>query len=85
MESNCPFAPPVREFLTYLRVEAGLAAATLDAYGRDLRGLMDGLRAAFGTLCTPENPLGAPMVSSEGACAAYFNYGRLRQVTGSKA
>jgi hydrogenase expression/formation protein HypD len=29
---------------------------------------------AFGTLCTPENPLGAPMVSSEGACAAYFHY-----------
>ena len=34
---------------------------------------------AFGTLCTPERPLGAPMVSSEGACAAYFNYGRLRR------
>ena len=33
---------------------------------------------AFGTLCTPSRPLGAPMVSSEGACAAYFNYGRLR-------
>jgi hydrogenase expression/formation protein HypD len=31
---------------------------------------------AFGTACTPEHPLGAPMVSSEGACAAYFNYGR---------
>jgi hydrogenase expression/formation protein HypD len=31
---------------------------------------------AFGTLCTPENPLGAPMVSSEGACAAYYRYGR---------
>jgi hydrogenase expression/formation protein HypD len=34
---------------------------------------------AFGTLCTPSRPLGAPMVSSEGACAAYFNYGRLRR------
>jgi hydrogenase expression/formation protein HypD len=32
--------------------------------------------AAFGTKCTPENPLGAPMVSSEGACAAYYHYGR---------
>jgi len=32
---------------------------------------------AFGTACTPERPLGAPMVSSEGACAAYYNYGRL--------
>ena len=28
----------------------------------------------FGTVCTPEHPLGAPMVSSEGACAAYFQY-----------
>jgi hydrogenase expression/formation protein HypD len=31
---------------------------------------------AFGTRCTPETPLGAPMVSSEGACAAYYLYGR---------
>ncbi|MBS1696655.1 MAG: hydrogenase formation protein HypD [Actinobacteria bacterium] len=33
--------------------------------------------AAFGTLCTPRNPLGATMVSSEGACAAYYLYRRL--------
>ena len=33
---------------------------------------------AFGTRCTPEHPLGAPMVSSEGACAAYYRYRRLR-------
>jgi hydrogenase expression/formation protein HypD len=31
---------------------------------------------AFGHDCTPERPLGAPMVSSEGACAAYHRYGR---------
>jgi hydrogenase expression/formation protein HypD len=31
---------------------------------------------AFGTRCTPEKPLGAPMVSSEGACAAYYRYRR---------
>jgi hydrogenase expression/formation protein HypD len=31
---------------------------------------------AFGTLCTPQRPLGATMVSSEGACAAYYLYGR---------
>jgi hydrogenase expression/formation protein HypD len=31
---------------------------------------------AFGKQCTPEHPLGATMVSSEGACAAYYNYGR---------
>ncbi len=30
----------------------------------------------FGTACTPERPLGAPMVSSEGACAAYYLYGK---------
>lgn len=32
--------------------------------------------SAFGKQCTPERPLGAPMVSSEGACAAYFRYAR---------
>jgi hydrogenase expression/formation protein HypD len=32
--------------------------------------------AAFGRECTPRHPLGATMVSSEGACAAYYNYGR---------
>ena len=31
---------------------------------------------AFGTLCTPQNPLGATMVSSEGACSAYYRYAR---------
>lgn len=31
---------------------------------------------AFGTLCTPEHPLGATMVSNEGACAAYYRYRR---------
>jgi len=44
--------------------------------------IMQGLKKphecpAFGTLCTPEKPLGAPMVSSEGACAAYYQYGRV--------
>ena len=31
---------------------------------------------AFGVRCTPERPLGVTMVSSEGACAAYYRYGR---------
>ena len=31
---------------------------------------------AFGKECTPQTPLGATMVSSEGACAAYYRYGR---------
>ncbi len=34
----------------------------------------------FGTVCTPENPVGSCMVSSEGACAAHYNYGRFRDV-----
>jgi hydrogenase expression/formation protein HypD len=35
----------------------------------------------LGTVCTPENPMGSCMVSSEGACAAYWSYGRLRSTT----
>ena len=31
---------------------------------------------AFGKQCTPQTPLGATMVSAEGACAAYYQYGR---------
>jgi hydrogenase expression/formation protein HypD len=38
---------------------------------------------AFGTRCTPANPLGAPMVSNEGACAAYWKYGRRPAATGA--
>jgi hydrogenase expression/formation protein HypD len=33
----------------------------------------------FGTACTPERPIGTCMVSSEGACAAYYNFGRFRR------
>jgi len=40
---------------------------------------------SFGTRCTPETPLGAPMVSSEGACAAYYNFGRLRTASAAGA
>ena len=39
---------------------------------------------AFGTRCTPEHPLGATMVSSEGACSAYYRYRRVQLQTGSK-
>ena len=34
----------------------------------------------FGTVCTPENPVGSCMVSSEGACAAHYTYGRFREL-----
>jgi hydrogenase expression/formation protein HypD len=37
----------------------------------------------FGTVCTPENPMGSCMVSSEGACAAYWTYGRFREQAAS--
>ena len=33
----------------------------------------------FGTACTPETPIGTCMVSPEGACAAYYNYGRMNR------
>jgi hydrogenase expression/formation protein HypD len=48
--------------------------------GEVLQGILKPYQCpAFGTRCTPEHPLGAPMVSSEGACAAYYNFGRLRK------
>jgi len=47
--------------------------------GRILQGLAKPCDCpAFGAPCTPDSPLGATMVSSEGACAAYFLYGRKR-------
>jgi hydrogenase expression/formation protein HypD len=46
--------------------------------GQILRGLLKPHDCpAFGRGCTPETPMGAPMVSSEGACAAYFHYARI--------
>lgn len=36
----------------------------------------------FGSVCTPENPMGSCMVSSEGACAAHYSYGRFRDTLG---
>jgi len=34
----------------------------------------------FGTVCTPDNPIGSCMVSSEGACAAHYTYGRFKDI-----
>ncbi len=49
--------------------------------GDVLRGLAKPYECGvFGTACTPEQPLGTCMVSSEGACAAYYAYGRHRRV-----
>ncbi|BAU64970.1 hydrogenase expression/formation protein HypD [Stanieria sp. NIES-3757] len=49
--------------------------------GEILKGVLKPWRCqVFGTACTPENPIGTCMVSSEGACAAYYKYGRLSTV-----
>jgi hydrogenase expression/formation protein HypD len=46
--------------------------------GEVLQGLIKPSQCpAFGTRCTPRSPLGATMVSSEGACAAYYQFRRL--------
>jgi hydrogenase expression/formation protein HypD len=60
----------------------GLADATVEEPAECIAAqVLQGLKKpvdcpAFGVRCTPENPLGAPMVSSEGACAAYYQYRR---------
>jgi hydrogenase expression/formation protein HypD len=52
--------------------------STVCRSGEVLQGLIKPHEcSAFGTLCTPRNPLGATMVSSEGACAAYYLYRRM--------
>ncbi len=63
-------------------VRFGLAGRSEDEPGECLSGLvLQGLKKppecpAFATRCTPEHPLGATMVSAEGACAAYYRYRR---------
>jgi len=64
--------------------DAGARHSRPDGSGECISGLvLQGAKkpsecSAFGTRCTPERPLGAPMVSSEGACAAYYRYRRLQ-------
>ena len=72
-----------REFVAYDAVSKfGLKTVTATEAGACRAGdILTGNKKpyecpAFGTDCSPEFPLGAPMVSSEGACAAYYNYGR---------
>jgi hydrogenase expression/formation protein HypD len=56
-----------------------VAESTLCRSGEVLQGLIKpGQCEAFGQQCTPRHPLGATMVSSEGACAAYYLYRRLQ-------
>ncbi len=57
--------------------------AVPDHKGCDCGAILRGVKAPrdcklFGTVCTPENPIGSCMVSSEGACAAHYTYGRYK-------
>jgi hydrogenase expression/formation protein HypD len=54
-----------------------LSESVLCIAGQILQGIKKPYECpAFGAACTPEHPLGATMVSSEGTCAAYYRYGR---------
>jgi len=60
------------------------AIAAADVKGCECPSILRGVKRPvdcklFGTVCTPENPMGSCMVSSEGACAAYWSYGRFRR------
>jgi hydrogenase expression/formation protein HypD len=76
--SGLALRPELAEFDAARKFALGPPAAvdsTECSAGAVLRGAMKPPEcAAFGSRCTPEHPLGAPMVSSEGACAAYFRY-----------
>jgi len=83
--SGLKLREPYRSFDALARFAAGPAPA--EESRECIAGLvLQGLKKppecpAFAVRCTPESPLGAPMVSSEGACAAYYLYGR-REVRG---
>ena len=70
----------MRDFDAEMRF--GVAHHTADEPAECMSGLiLQGIKKpyecpAFGDRCTPEHPLGATMVSSEGACAAYYHYRR---------
>jgi hydrogenase expression/formation protein HypD len=84
--SGLALHPTYRKFDAESRFPFPLAAAastpTACIAGQVLQGLRKPFDCpAFGTQCTPDRPLGAPMVSSEGACAAYYLYGRSELLT----
>jgi hydrogenase expression/formation protein HypD len=57
-----------------------VSESTVCIAGQVLRGIAKPIDCpAFGRECTPSSPLGAPMVSSEGACAAYYRYQKVTQ------
>ncbi len=79
-QSALKLSPAYAEFDSELRFSVpGVRVADPKACqcGEVLKGVLKPWECrVFGTSCTPEHPLGTLMVSSEGACAAYFNFGR---------
>lgn len=79
--SGWRLSPAYREFDAEHRfavTDIHTEESTVCRSGEVLQGLLKPHECeAFGTLCTPRKPLGATMVSSEGACAAYYLYRRL--------
>ncbi|WP_396626854.1 hydrogenase formation protein HypD [Luteitalea sp.] len=80
--SGWRLADAYRDFDAAVRFDvAGIrtAESALCRSGEVLQGALKPNQCpAFGTTCTPRTPLGATMVSGEGACAAYYHYGRFR-------
>ncbi len=74
----------------YVEFDAEARFAMADVSVKDVKGcecpaILRGIKKPkdcklLGTVCTPENPMGSCMVSSEGACAAYWSYGRLSSI-----
>ncbi len=76
--SGYELKPEYKEYDANIKFKIDIAKVNeskLCIAGQVLKGIKKPFECpAFGKECTPENPLGAPMVSSEGACAAYYHY-----------
>ena len=83
--SGWRLAPEYRDYDAEHRFSVGAIQANespLCRAGEVLQGALKPCDCpAFGKECTPRSPLGATMVSAEGACAAYYNYGRMQAST----
>jgi hydrogenase expression/formation protein HypD len=81
--SGWRLSPAYRKFDAEMRFDVGgirTVESPLCHSGEVLQGALKPNQCpAFGRQCTPRTPLGATMVSSEGACAAYFNFGRVQE------
>ena len=83
-QSGWKLSDDYRDFdaeLRYAVTDIHTQESPLCRSGEVLQGLIKPNQCeAFGKECTPRNPLGATMVSSEGACAAYYQYGRFTEL-----